>query len=167
MTGITVVTLYDTLGKESIDYILNQCKIKTCVLSSDKIRVLLDMQKDGKLEFLQTLIYFDEPTKEDVELAASINIALIPYSKMIAEGRTSQAIIEKPEPETIYTLSYTSGTTGMPKGVMLTHRNFASNIAAVNHFDGEFGMKSDDIYISYLPLAHVMERLFMLASMSY
>lgn len=74
MTGITVVTLYDTLGKESIDYILNQCKIKTCVLSSDKIRLLLELHKEGKLESLHHLIYFDQPSNEDVELAKSLNV---------------------------------------------------------------------------------------------
>jgi long-chain acyl-CoA synthetase len=55
----------------------------------------------------------------------------------------------------------------MPKGVMLTHRNFVSNIAGIDGFDGNFKMQDDDIYISYLPLAHVMERLFMLATMSF
>jgi long-chain acyl-CoA synthetase len=40
-------------------------------------------------------------------------------------------------PETVYTICYTSGTTGMPKGVMLTNRNFVSNIGAMQMFDGE------------------------------
>lgn len=45
MTAVTVVTLYDTLGKESIDFIMNQTKIKTTVCSADKISVLLDLKK--------------------------------------------------------------------------------------------------------------------------
>jgi long-chain acyl-CoA synthetase len=74
MTSITVVTLYDTLGKDSLDFILNETKIRTCVVSSDKIRVLLDLHKEGKLEHLQHLIYLDEPKPDDVTLAASINV---------------------------------------------------------------------------------------------
>ena len=69
--------------------------------------------------------------------------------------------------DTFYTFSYTSGTTGMPKGVMLTHRNFASNVGGMHHFDGEFEIKTDDVYISYLPLAHVFERVLLLCSMGY
>jgi long-subunit acyl-CoA synthetase (AMP-forming) len=74
MTNITVVTLYDTLGKDSIDYILNVCKIRTAVVSADKIKVLLDLQKEGRLQYLKTLVHYDVPTKEDVELAGSLNI---------------------------------------------------------------------------------------------
>lgn len=45
MTGITVVTLYDTLGKESVEFILNQTSIKTVVCSADKIKGLLDLKQ--------------------------------------------------------------------------------------------------------------------------
>lgn len=50
---------------------------------------------------------------------------------------------------------------------MLTHRNFISNVGAINGFDGEFFLYDDDIYISYLPLAHAMERFFMVACMAH
>jgi len=54
----------------------------------------------------------------------------------------------------------------MPKGVMLTHRNFVANIGGMNKFDGEFELRDDDVYISYLPLAHVFERLMLLTGMA-
>ncbi len=50
---------------------------------------------------------------------------------------------------------------------MLTHRNFVSNIGGMHHFDGEFQIRDDDIYISYLPLAHVFERCMLLCAMGY
>lgn len=58
-------------------------------------------------------------------------------------------------PEDCYTFSYTSGTTGPPKGAMLSNRNMLSCVASVtNHQDCNFNQ--DDIYLSYLPLPHVM-----------
>jgi long-chain acyl-CoA synthetase len=56
----------------------------------------------------------------------------------------------------------------MPKGVMLSHRNICSNMGAIREFDGKvFDLYEDDTYISYLPLAHVFERHFMIACLAY
>ena len=48
---------------------------------------------------------------------------------------------------------YTSGSTGMPKGVMISHANM---ISAVGGFGKQFEVRPDDSYLSYLPLAHVL-----------
>lgn len=49
LSGLTSVTLYDTLGKDSIEYILDQTQIKTLFCSSDKINSIVDLKKQGKL----------------------------------------------------------------------------------------------------------------------
>jgi long-chain acyl-CoA synthetase len=137
MTNITVVTLYDTLGKDSIDYILNVCKIRTVVVSADKIRTLLDLQKEGRLAHLKNLIVFDVASPADEELAASLNVKLIPYTTVIAEGKTlNTTSLTKPTADDVYTLSFTSGTTGQPKGVMITQRNITANVGGLDSFDG-------------------------------
>jgi long-chain acyl-CoA synthetase len=50
---------------------------------------------------------------------------------------------------------------------MLTQGNFVANVAGMVGFDGIFDVYEDDVYISYLPLAHVFERFFMLACMGH
>lgn len=63
-----------------------------------------------------------------------------------------------PKPSDLCTICYTSGTTGNPKGVMLTHENvMASNCAVIMQL-GDHGITSKDTMISFLPLAHMLER---------
>ena len=168
LTGITVVTLYDTLGKESLEYILDQTYIKTIVLSADKIKNIIDLKKEGKIPKITHVIYFDELKPADLESAQGVGLTLISYAEVMQKGReVGKQAYDQVHPETYYTFSYTSGTTGMPKGVMLTHRNFVANVGGMNKFDGEFEIREDDVYISYLPLAHVFERCLLVCAMGY
>jgi long-chain acyl-CoA synthetase len=67
--------------------------------------------------------------------------------------------VEVPElgRECISTISYTSGTTGNPKGVLLSHYNITSTIGGLDN--EEFSVLPSDVHLSYLPLAHIFERL--------
>ena len=60
----------------------------------------------------------------------------------------------KMDRENILTFSYTSGTTGPPKGAMLSHGNFLAFLAAFLNHDIN-GFKPDDVYLSFLPLPHI------------
>ncbi len=59
------------------------------------------------------------------------------------------------DPNSLAAIVYTSGTTGRPKGVMLTHRNVVSNVYAIM---AEIPLRDNDIYLSFLPLSHTLER---------
>jgi long-chain acyl-CoA synthetase len=63
--------------------------------------------------------------------------------------------VEKTKPEDLVTILYTSGTTGEPKGVMLSHRNLTSNCHAVML---AFTAEPDDVRLSWLPLSHIFAR---------
>jgi long-chain acyl-CoA synthetase len=58
--GITSVTLYDTLGKDSIEYILDQTQIKTVVCEADKVKNIINLKKEGKIKTVTHVIYFDD-----------------------------------------------------------------------------------------------------------
>jgi len=74
-----------------------------------------------------------------------------------------EAIMATAEAEDIITLAYTSGTTGPPKGVMISNTNFAFAVQQVLYVDGRMSGKqlnSDDLILTYLPLCHIAERIF-------
>ena len=58
------------------------------------------------------------------------------------------------DPSALAAIVYTSGTTGRPKGVMLSHRNILSN---VNSILATMPMRADDMFLSFLPLSHTLE----------
>lgn len=58
-------------------------------------------------------------------------------------------------PSSIYAFSYTSGTTGTPKGAMISHQNMMSVILACT---SKIEVHDNDSYLSYLPMAHSLER---------
>lgn len=64
-----------------------------------------------------------------------------------------------PAPGDVATICYTSGTTGDPKGVLVTHRALTADVAGVNARLGALHVDRSDVHISYLPMAHMFERL--------
>jgi long-chain acyl-CoA synthetase len=91
LTNITVVTLYDTLGKESIEYILNQADIKTIVMQSDKISGIIGLKKEGKLRTLTHIIYFDELNLEVQADAVKAGLTLTSFTDVLNEGANLSA----------------------------------------------------------------------------
>lgn len=65
LCGVTVVTLYDTLGKSSIEFIMEQTQLETVALSADKLKSMLAMKQEGLINSVKAFIYFDQATEED------------------------------------------------------------------------------------------------------
>lgn len=77
LSAITNVTLYDTLGKDSIEYIMDQTYIKTVILSADKIKNLVDLKKEGKISRCTHLIYFDEAKPAEIEAGEAAGLTFV------------------------------------------------------------------------------------------
>ena len=67
VSGVSVVALYETLGPDSSEFILNQTQLRTLVCASHKISFIAKLKKDGKCLHLSTIIYLDEPLESDLE----------------------------------------------------------------------------------------------------
>lgn len=84
------------------------------------------------------------------------SVKLIPFSDLIQRGNKSSAAMVPPQASDTAIIMYTSGSTGVPKGVLLTHSNI---IATLKAFCDAVHIKSDDVFLGFLPLAHVFELL--------
>lgn len=155
--GGATVPLYDTLGPSTVEYISKETGM-TCVVC---LRADLDQLLNIK-SGLKHVILVDGVTPDIMHKAKEAGLTVCSFAKVESIG--SQIIASEgfhPRPPCTHDLAtfcYTSGTTGNPKGAMLSHQNLISGMAGVKDF---VPVTCVDRYLSYLPLAHIMERLTM------
>lgn len=92
-----------------------------------------------------------------MEDAKSCEITIYSFQEVVDAGRKLETVeFNEPTTDSVFMLCYTSGTTGDPKAVELTHKNILSAAAAA--FRDQPGIDENSSYISYLPLAHSLEQ---------
>ena len=152
-----LVPLYDTLGQEGIEHIVAQANTEVIVLSNDKFAERFKIVAGTKIPKL--VVKIGTVTEEETALATEQRMELVSMATIEEEGKNARADHIPPRPDDLATICYTSGTTGKPKGAMLSHHNLASNAAgAMTVLHQHVPCNEHDFYLSYLPLAHVFER---------
>lgn len=151
------VPLYDTLGDEAINFILLQTELKI-VVCDDSSKALHLMNSNSNLKHI---IVIEKITEEARSRAAEVNIQIMSFEDLKNIGRENKKSPVLPKPEDLATICYTSGTTGKPKGALITNANFVSIASSMLTYVEKTGLmdKEQDRYLSYLPLAHMFERV--------
>ena len=161
-----LVPLYDTLGPEAIEHIVTQAATEVVVLSADRFIDRFRIVATTKVPKL--VIKIGSLNADETKVATELNVDLVSMATIEEEGKKAPIAHIPPKPDDLATVCYTSGTTGKPKGVMLTHRNIISDCsAAVQLISVDQPVVSEDVYISYLPLAHMFERIMQVTCMMH
>lgn len=152
--------LHITFSPESLSHIINETEMKTIVASADKILFLIDNVISKGCKNLKNIILMDSDyiVKKQCE-EKGFNVLIF---EEICKSTRYKLTRKHPCSEDLATICYTSGTTGCPKGAMLTHKNFIVQLEGFRIGMEKYGLADfgrNDIYISFLPLAHVFERI--------
>lgn len=158
--SIYCVPLYDSLGADAVEYIVGHAEVSLAFIQDSKMAAMLKCLPRCTT-FLKTLVCFGNISKEQREEAERLGVTAYSWSEFVDLGKKNPVVISPPKKEDISTIMYTSGTTGEPKGVLLTHENITDVIAGVDHLLDSLGekMTQEDVYFSFLPLAHIFDRI--------
>ncbi|HET6381838.1 MAG TPA: long-chain fatty acid--CoA ligase [Armatimonadota bacterium] len=154
LLGVSDVPIYPSLPSVQVEYILNDAGARAIVVS-DAAQLKKITEAWPRLKSLETAVVMDGKTSDDERVQG--------LDEMVRRGEESdfdetkvRELCERVAPDDLASVVYTSGTTGDPKGAMLTHQNFMSNVNSVVKI---LQVHPNDVFLSFLPLNHVFERL--------
>jgi len=161
--GFPIVTLYTNLGEEAVKHGLKETGVETVITSHELLPKFRGILKGGE-DKVKTIVYMENPIKRTDLTGYRDDVRLISFWDVVSLGRktTNNNLVDveaepiPPTPASPAIIMYTSGSTGNPKGVILTHANITTTLSS---FLYNLDPKEGDMYIAYLPLAHVLELL--------
>ncbi|XP_062045773.1 long-chain-fatty-acid--CoA ligase 6 isoform X7 [Lepus europaeus] len=159
--SMVVVPLYDTLGPGAIRYIINTADISTVIVDkAQKAGLLLEHVEKKETPGLKLIILM-EPFEEALRERGKKCGVLLKSMRAVEDcGQENHCAPVPPRPDDLSIVCFTSGTTGNPKGAMLTHGNVVADFSGfLKVTEKVIFPRQDDVLISFLPLAHMFERV--------
>lgn len=154
--GGALVPIYPTLTADHVAFILSDSGARVCVVS-DAAQLAKVAPLIPRLPALEHVVVIDPAElPSDLPVMSMHELEARGARRLDDQPDLPERLLDELRPSDLATLIYTSGTTGQQKGVMLTHRNFISNIEAT--FETALRLEPSDIALSYLPLSHILER---------
>uniref|UniRef100_A0A5F8GR05 Long-chain-fatty-acid--CoA ligase n=1 Tax=Monodelphis domestica TaxID=13616 RepID=A0A5F8GR05_MONDO len=161
--SMVVVPLYDTLGNEAITYIINKAELSLVFVDKpDKAELMLESVANKLIPVLKTIVIMDPFDKDLLERGKNHGIEIMSMKALEDLGRANRRKPKPPSPDDLALICFTSGTTGNPKGALITHQNVVSDCSGfVKATEKVLHLNASDSHISYLPLAHMFEQLML------
>jgi len=166
--GLTISTAYDTLGVAGLAYAVNETEAKLLFTNGE---LLPTVEKAiAQAPTLETVFYNGELESGIVDRFAKTlpHIRLFSLDQLRAKGRDRMQESANPDPDSTACIMYTSGSTGNPKGVVITHANIVAAISgAVHILDNVCKRDGTDCFLAMLPQAHILEMTVEMTCLAY
>ena len=147
--GAVINPVNTMLTSEEIKYVVNDCKAKAIITSSDKVSEIIKLKETGQINFI---ISFNVSIEGSISFNDLINNKISPIDMPNVSS------------DTLSTIGYTSGTTGHPKGAMQSHRAVILN----GSMTSQMHMRNiNDVVVSALPCPHVYGNVVMTGMMMF
>ncbi len=166
LQNLTIIPFYDTLGEDANEFIFEQTRLKTIFIHSERVDNFLKAVKTKtKYQCVKHVIVLDNIWKEEWETFDNNLCKVHKFNSIIERGSKNVLPWAEVKPDSIYAFSYTSGTTSIPKGAMINHRNIPCFYQSLSNI---CGFRPDkESHISYLPMAHLLERIAFLTMIMF
>ena len=159
--SMPIATAYDTLGEEGLKHSLVQTRAKAIYCDLKLLPTLVNPLKEAKE--IKHVIYNSggEVNQEHIDRLKSTfaYLTVISFEELRQLGEKNPVDPVPPSPEDLCCIMYTSGSTGVPKGVPIKHKAVLAAIAGVTTIIGQYIGPGDKL-LTYLPLAHILEFVF-------
>ena len=159
--GGATVPLYDTLGPDTVKFVLNQTGLASVVCSRKELESLCRAKETGECPKFRAVILVDGVVSDAADMAKKAGLEVMSFAKVEAVGAhyaaTEGHTHKPPNGQDVATFCYTSGTTGNPKGALITHCNMVSTMSGID--EAGLSVTPLDRHLSYLPLPHIFERV--------
>jgi long-chain acyl-CoA synthetase len=156
------VSIYPTLSEHEVEYIINDSGMRAILVGNTFLykKILKIAANCRHLEYIIPAF----PDHSKIIVPEDLKVQIISFEEVLATGKNSTGHYQQEitdirnaiNPSDTSSLVYTSGTTGTPKGVMLSHYNFVENVKVC--LSQMKVIDKDDTFLSFLPLSHVFER---------
>lgn len=154
--GSVTVPVYQTSSPEQVGYILGHAEVRVCFVEGHDLAARILEVKD-ELPKLDRLVVFDDDERlDDPYVLGFPQLRAIGAARLEREPGLFVASADAVSPEQLATLVYTSGTTGPPKGVMVSHANIMWTIRSSV---SRLRIREGERLLSFLPLSHIAERM--------
>lgn len=156
----TIVPIYDSLGESAVEYIVGHSEM--CMTMVDTANLpKFSHTADAIAKYVKHVIYIGKGDDAAVKKISDAGIKVSKFYDFLATGSGEELQATPPKPDDICCIMYTSGTTGTPKGVMATHKNYVSGVCGARTMLAQAGIAftGTDCMLSFLPLAHSFDRI--------